>query len=510
MCACGNGAPGCHGRPAGRSDVGRHPLFEPDIELSLAHAHGVHVVSELSGVTFGLWNQAPIRHGTGAAVLHLPPTRLRGASSGSVGKFFPIRLTSEGWSMTAVNPDDAFRSRLRLSGSKDRVILVMALGILSAVSPMATDMYLASMPRVADYYQTSASAVQLTLTTYMVGMAVGQFLLGPISDMVGRHRLMVAGNVLFLATCLAIVVAPSIGIVIALRAVQGVSGAAGVVIARAVVSDIVTDRQAAKLFSVLATITSLAPVVAPLLGGVIASVAPWQVAFWALAGFGLLMLAGSVFVVPETLPVHKRHRGGLAGVVSISLAVMRNRAFMAYSLAFGFTFGSLFSYISASSFVLQSVLGFSALGYSVIFAVNAGGSIVGALVNTRLVDRIEPGLILRTAITTACVVNIAGLALILAGVTGWPTLVHLFVNQACVGFIMGNAVAMAQGRVPGRAGAGSAVLGTVQFLFGGLVSPLTGIAGQHTAVPMAVSMAICSSLAFCAVAAAGRLTRREG
>lgn len=411
--------------------------------------------------------------------------------------------------MSAVNPDDGFRSRLRLSGGKDRVVLVMALGVLSAVSPMATDMYLASMPRVADYFQTSASAVQLTLTTYMVGMAFGQFLLGPVSDMVGRHRLMVAGNVLFLASCLAIVVAPSIGVVIALRAVQGVSGAAGVVIARAIVSDISTDRQAAKLFSVLATITSLAPVVAPLLGGMIASVAPWQAVFWALAGFGLLMLAGSVFVVPETLPAAKRHRGGLVGVVGISWAVLRTPSFMAYALTFGFTFGSLFSYISASSFVLQNVLGFSALGYSAVFAVNAGGAIVAALINTRLVDRIEPGTILRMAVVTACVVNVAGLGLVLAGITGWPTLAHLFVNQACLGFIMGNAVALSQGRVPGRAGAGSAVLGTVQFLFGGLVSPLTGVAGQHTAVPMAVSMAACSALALGAVLTAARLARAE-
>ncbi|WP_256128154.1 multidrug effflux MFS transporter, partial [Arthrobacter sp. SDTb3-6] len=389
------------------------------------------------------------------------------------------------------------------------VLLVMALGILSAVSPMATDMYLASMPRVTEFFQTSASAVQLTLTTYMVGMAVGQFLLGPVSDMVGRHRLMVAGNVLFLATCIAIVFAPSIGAVIGLRAVQGVSGAAGVVIARAVVSDIASDGQAAKLFSVLATITSLAPVVAPLFGGVIASVAPWQAVFWALAVFGLLMLAGSVLVVPETLPVEKRHRGGLGGVVGNALAVMRTHSYMAYVMTFGFTFGALFSYISASSFVFQNVLGFSALGYSVVFAVNAGGAIVGALINTRLVDKVAPATILRTAITTACVVNLVGLGLVLGGLTGWPTLVHLFVNQACLGFIMGNSVALAQGRVPGRAGAGSAVLGTIQFLFGGLVSPLTGIAGQHSAVPMAVSMAACSALALAAVLAAGRFVRQE-
>jgi DHA1 family bicyclomycin/chloramphenicol resistance-like MFS transporter len=405
-------------------------------------------------------------------------------------------------------PDDPVRSRLRLSGGKDRVVLVAALGILSAVSPMATDMYLASMPAMAWHFGASASAVQLTLTTYMVGMAVGQFLLGPVSDVLGRHRLMVAGNALFLLSSVAVVLAPTIGTVLVLRAVQGLAGAAGVVIARAVVSDIASGRGAAKLFSVLATITSLAPVVAPLLGGVIATVAPWQTVFWVLAAFGLLMLACSVLVVPETLPPHRRHRGGVGAVVTGSWRVLRTPSFMAYALAFGLAFGALFSYISASSFVLQNVLGYSALGYSVVFAVNAGGSILGAVVNTRLVDRVEPGTILRTAIVVMAAVNVVGLGLVLAGITGWTTLAHLFVSQTCIGFVMGNAVALAQGRVPGRAGAGSAVLGLVQFLLGGLVSPLTGLAGQHTAVPMAVSMAVCSLLAAGAVLLARRLSRR--
>ncbi|MGO4493776.1 multidrug effflux MFS transporter, partial [Arthrobacter sp. 2YAF22_2] len=387
--------------------------------------------------------------------------------------------------MDSPHDKDRFRSRLNLPGGKDRILLLLALGILSAVSPMATDMYLASMPGMAGYFRTPTSVVQLTLTTYMVGMAVGQFLLGPISDVVGRHRLMVAGNVLFLLSSVALALAPSIELVLALRGLQGVAGAAGVVIARAVVSDLATGRTAAKLYSMLATITSLAPVVAPLLGGVIATVAPWQAVFWALTGFGALMLASSVLVVPETLPLHKRRRGGVKAVVEASWSVLRNQSFMAYALAFGFTFGALFSYISASSFVVQNVLGYSAIGYSVIFAVNACGMIMAALINTRLVDRLAPGVILLSAVVVLCAVNVAGLALILAGIAGWTTLLQLFLTQSCIGFIMGNATALAQGRVPGRAGAGSAMLGLVQFLLGGLVSPLTGVGGQHSAIPMA-------------------------
>lgn len=410
--------------------------------------------------------------------------------------------------MSPSSPGDPVRSRLRLSGGTDRVVLVAALGVLSAVSPLATDMYLASMPAMAAHFGAPASAVQLTLTSYMLGMALGQFLLGPVSDVLGRHRLMVAGNAVFLLSSVAVVLAPTIGAVVALRGVQGAAGAAGVVIARAVVSDIASGRRAAQLFSVLATITSLAPVVAPLVGGLIATVAPWQTVFWVLAAFGLLMLACSVLVVPETLPPHRRHRGGVRAVVGGSWRVLRTPSFLAYALAFGLAFGALFSYVSASSFVVQNVLGFSALGYSAVFAVNACGSILGAVVNTRLVGRVEPGAVLRTALVVMAVVNVAGLGLVLAGITGWTTLAHLFASQSCIGFVLGNAVALAQSRVPGRAGAGSAVLGLVQFLLGGLVSPLTGLAGQHSAVPMAVAMAVCSLLAVGAVLLAGRLSHR--
>ncbi|MEH0108807.1 multidrug effflux MFS transporter [Tersicoccus sp. MR15.9] len=408
--------------------------------------------------------------------------------------------------MTSATPDEPVRSRLRLSGGRDRAVLIGALGILSAVSPLATDMYLASMPGLSAWFGTSASAVQLTLTSYMIGMALGQFFLGPVSDVLGRHRLLVAGNAVFLVCSVLIVFAPSIGVMIALRALQGAAGAAGVVIARAIVADIATGRQAAKLYSILATITSVSPVVAPLLGGVIATVAPWQAVFWALTVFGAVMLVCSVVVVPETLPPAARHHA-LRGVLGLSLRVMRTGSFMAYAFTFAFSFGSLFSYISASSFVIQNVLGFSALAYSVAFAVNACGAIVGGLVNARLVDRVEPAAILRVAVMVMAAVNLVGLVLILSGVTGWMTLVQLLIGQTAIGFIMGNAVAQAQSRVPGLAGAGAAVLGLLQFVLGGLVSPLTGIAGQHTAVPMALSMAVWSVLALGTAFLARRLSR---
>lgn len=288
----------------------------------------------------------------------------------------------QGPAMQDPGPRDLLRSRLGLRPRPrwDAVVLVGSLGVLSAVSPMATDMYLASMPEMAQWFGAPASVIQLSLTAYMVGMALGQFLLGPLSDVLGRRRLVLGGNLVFLLSSAAIIVAPHIGLVLGLRLLQGAAGAAEVVIARAVVSDIARGHRAAQLYSVLSLITSLAPVVAPLAGGVIATVADWRTAFAVLTAFGAVMPGCSLLVIPETLPPEARSRGGIGRILRNARAVLGDRRFTLHALSFAFAFGALFSYISASSFVIQDVLGFSALGYSVVFALNACGSIATGVV----------------------------------------------------------------------------------------------------------------------------------
>ena len=399
-----------------------------------------------------------------------------------------------------------FRSRLGLSPRVDRVVLIGALGILSAVSPMATDVYLASMPDIGQYFGSTASLVQLTLTTYMIGIALGQFVLGPLSDVLGRHKLMVAGNAVFVLASLGIVFAPTMETVLVLRGIQGVSGAAGVVIARAMVSDMTSGRTAAQLYSILALMTSLAPVVAPLLGGVIATVATWQVVFVVIAGFGALMLLCSVIVIPETLPRARRSQGGLGRIVRNAVTVVKDRRFTLYALSFAFAFGSLFAYVSASSFVVQNVMGYSAIAYSVIFAVNAAGAILTATINTKLVRTREPRALLLMGVTGMSVTACLNMILVLLGIVGVPTLILLFLMQSCIGFIFGNAVALAQQRAHAHnlSGTGSAVVGMSQFVLGGIVSPLSGLAGDHSAVPMVITMAACAIIALGTVLAARR------
>ena len=403
-------------------------------------------------------------------------------------------------------PPEPTRSRLRLPPRWDWTALVASLGVLSAVSPLATDMYLASMPEMAQWFGTSASMVQLSLTAYMVGMASGQFVLGPLSDVLGRHRLVVAGNLLFLLSSAGIIVSPDVRLVLALRLLQGAAGAAGVVIARAVVSDIAHGHRAAQLYTVLSLITSLAPVVAPLAGGLIATVADWRAVFAVLTAFGAVMLACSVLVLPETLPREARSRGGLGRIVGNAGRVLRDRRFTLYALSFAFAFGALFSYVSASSFVAQNVLGFSALGYSGIFALNACGSIATGILNTRVVGARAPESLLLAGVSGLALFSLLNLALALLGVLGAPTLVLLFLSQSCMGFVLGNAVALAQRRAQaaGLSGTGAAVVGTGQFAMAGLVTPLTGLGGEATAVPMLVCMAGCAAVSVVLVRIAGR------
>lgn len=398
-------------------------------------------------------------------------------------------------------------SRLHLAPRLDRSIFVLALGIIGAVSPMATDMYLASMPALATFYDAPISAIQLSLSTYMAGMAVGQFVIGPVSDVVGRHRLLVAGTTLFLLASLGIVFSPGVTTLLVLRGVQGFAGAAGVVIARAIVADIAEGVEAAKLYSLLGTIISVAPIIAPVMGGLIAAWAPWQVVFWALTGFGALMVLCVVCVIPETLPPQHRTQNSMVGSVLLAGTVMGNRRFMAWVIAMSLSFGSLFSYVSASSYVMQNVVGLSAIGYSVAFAAAACGSVISGLVNVRLLNRFSPARIMLTALAVQMLINVVGLLAVLWGAPEWTIVVHTITAQACVGFFMGNGIALAQAQVPGRAGAGSAVQGLITFLVGSAVSPLVGLGGEHTALPMSILMLVFTTAALLVAWQAARWTQ---
>lgn len=392
---------------------------------------------------------------------------------------------------TAVPPDVAAPT----GGPAPRRALPMTttvvLALLTAIAPLATDMYLPAFPRMAAELGTSATAVQLSLTTFMIGLALGQLVIGPLSDQRGRRGLLIAGSAVCAAAGLACALAPSIGFLVVARFLQGFSGAAGVVLSRAVVSDRARGNAAAKLFGLMMLIQGVAPVLAPLLGGTLVTAVGWRGVFGILAGLSALMLVGVVVLVPETLPRERRTAGGLAATARDARTVLTNRRYLGWTGALVFGFAAMFAYISASPFVLQNMLGLSVGAYSLAFAANALGLGVVAGAGTRLVDRFGPRRLLVTGVVTVAVLSVLLLVdVVLLDLPRWPTLVLLFLTVSSLGLVFGNATTLATDEVAHAAGTGSAVMGALQFGLGAVVSPLVGLRGEHDAVPMAVVMVV--------------------
>lgn len=244
--------------------------------------------------------------------------------------------------------------------------MLFGLALLSATAPLATDMYLPGLPVMSESLGTSTVGIQLTLTTFMAGLGVGQLIVGPLSDGWGRRRLLLAGTVVLALSSALCATAPTVEVLIAARLIQGFSGGTGIVLARAVIADRARGNEAARLFSVMMIIGGVAPIVAPLLGGVLLGPIGWRGIFWVLTGLAVLMIVAVLTVVPETLPPERRHSGGLAMLARNFGTVIGNRRFVGYAATFALGFGAMFSYISASPFVVQEVLGMTPGQFSLI------------------------------------------------------------------------------------------------------------------------------------------------
>lgn len=375
---------------------------------------------------------------------------------------------------------------MRLNGGT-----LAAFALLAAGGPFAIDMYLPAFPAIAADLNTTPSLVQLTLSTFMVGMALGQLFVGALSDTRGRHRLLVIGAVVSVAASASCALTTHINLLIAARFILGLGSGACVVLARACVSDLAHGRSAARAFSIMMTIQGLAPVIAPILGGLLAEPIGWRGLFWVLTGLAALQLAVAVLVVRETLPAESRTSGGLKAFFGNLVAVLRNRRFVGYLLAFSFGFGGLFAYISASPFIIQGQLGLPPVVYSVVFALNSLGIVIGSMINARIVGRMEPHVLLRNA---TYVLAVSGVALLLVPQSEWLVLPLLFIVASSLGFILGNATALGNGVVRERSGTGSAVMGFAQFLVGGMVSPLVGLCGNPI-IATGICITVCGAIA---------------
>jgi DHA1 family bicyclomycin/chloramphenicol resistance-like MFS transporter len=373
--------------------------------------------------------------------------------------------------------------------------------LLSFVVPLSTDMYLPGFPAIAHELGTDAAGVQLTLTAFLVGLAAGQLVLGPLSDRYGRRGpILLGAGICGLATALC-AVAPSIEVLLGLRFVMGFTGAAGVVVGRAVVTDIATGTAAARLFGLLMGLGGIAPIVAPIAGGlVVEGAGGWRAVFWVLAGTSALMFLAALWCVPETLPADRRQTDGDGSTLRAVGSVLSDRSYLGYTFAFCLTTAALFCYIAASPFLLQNVLGFSVGVASTVFSIGALTATASTLITSRLVGRYDPRLLLRVGLAILLASSATAL---LTTLTGQLTRVWVL-GLVGVGFIgLGQVFATATGlaleRVPHAAGTGSALLGTMQNVLGAAVAPLMGIAGEHTAVPLFTGMTVCTLLAVLAL-----------
>lgn len=380
-------------------------------------------------------------------------------------------------------------------GSASTVRLVVVLGMLSMFGPISLDLYLPALPALAADLRSSTSAAQLSITACLLGLAVGQLVAGPLSDQYGRRRPLVVGLVVYLLSSAACAFAPTIEVLVVLRLVQGLAGAAGIVIARAVARDLYSGRRLVIIFSRLILVNGLAPVLAPVIGGQLALVTSWRGIFLVLAAFGVVLLAAGVFGVPESLPPQRRRAGGVRDTLRSFRTLLVDRLFVGVVLAAGFAGASMFAYIAGATFVLQRLYGLSAQQFSFAFGANALGIMLFGQLGARLAHRWTPHRVMALGLLMN-LLGSAGLALtVVVGLGLWPLLASLFVMVSALGLVFPTSTALALADHPERAGAASSLLGLGQYVMGAVVAPLVGLAGEDTAVPLGVVALACSAVA---------------
>lgn len=388
--------------------------------------------------------------------------------------------------------DTALAAETTVASAPSKARFVLILGALSGLAPLSIDMYLAAFPAMATEFHASAAGVQLSLTACTIGLAIGQLVIGPLSDAFGRRLPLLAGLAVFTVASVLCAFAPSAPALAALRLAEGIGGAAGIVISRAVVRDLYSGVAVARFFSLLMLVTGLAPILAPLIGGQLLRVTSWQGVFVVLATVGLLLSIAAALGLPETLPAERRRPGSTADTLRVFAGLLGDRMFLGYALSAALGFAALFAYVSGSSFVLQNAFGLSPQLFTLVFGVNSVGIMIVGQINGRLVGRIPPRTLLGFGLGTIALGSVSVLVVSIAGIGLMGLLPALFLVVPSIGLVFPNATALALSGHPETAGSASALLGVLQFLAGGIAAPLVGSAGTNTAIPMGLVMATAS------------------
>lgn len=376
------------------------------------------------------------------------------------------------------------------------VWLIALLGSLTAFGPLSLDLYLPALPKLATDFGTSSSLAQLSLTSCMIGLSVGQLFAGAWSDISGRRGPLLVGLAVYGIASVLCALSPSIGTFVALRFIQGFAGSAGIVIARAAARDLYEGPELTRFFAMLMLVNGAAPILSPVIGGQLMKVMSWEGLFYVLAGWGLLLFVGVLFGLPETLRAEKRMTGGLGETLRTFRKLLGNRRFMGFALTKGLVSAAMFAYISGSPFVLQNIYGVSPQLFSVFFAVNGLGIIIGGQLTGRLAARVDEKKLFVTGLGVALCGGIWLLSTILLDAPLAMIVIPLFFVVSSVGIVSTSGFVLAMGDQGHAAGSASALLGLMTFLLGGMLAPLVGIAGSSNALPMGV---IITALECCAV-----------
>ncbi len=380
-------------------------------------------------------------------------------------------------------------------GAGRRVVYIILLGALTALGPFTIDLYLPAFPVLQQDFHTTAAAIQLTLTGTMIGFALGQLIVGPLSDKVGRRPPLLAVTALHVIASVGAALAPDLTLLAVARVLMGMGAAAGGVVAMAIVRDLFGGRRLVVMLSRLALVSGVAPVIAPLIGSALLAVMPWRGIFVVLAVYGFVMLVSAIALVPETLPKARRGAAGGATVLQRYRSVFSDRVFVGVLIIGGMTFSGLFSYLSSSSFLFQEGYGFDAQQYGLLFAVNSLGVVLGVQTASRLAARFGPQWVL--AFSTGVLV-LASLAIIVFDQLGlglWPTMAALFVFMTACGFTFPCVQVLALDRHGAAAGTAASIIGACNFGVAGLISPIVGWIARDagiTATTMASVMVGCA------------------
>jgi DHA1 family bicyclomycin/chloramphenicol resistance-like MFS transporter len=387
---------------------------------------------------------------------------------------------------TVVHPGDSLSRR-------QRVVYVIVLGALTALGPFTIDLYLPAFPAIEGDFDVTAAAIQLTLTATTIGFALGQLVVGPWSDSVGRRLPLIVATAVHIIASFGVALAPSIELVGLFRVLQGMGAAGGGVVAMAMVRDLFGGLPLVRMLSRLALVSGLAPILAPVIGSQLLLVLDWRGIFWFLTAYGVLAILAGIFFLVETLPPARRRDKGHSSALERYKSLFSDHVFVGTALIAGMTFTGLFAYLSSSSFLFQQVYGFNAQQFGLLFAVNSLGIVAGVQTSSRLAKIIAPQWILTGAVTgmllsatTIVLLDISG-----AGLIGILIPLWFFIASCGFAFPMQNVLALANHG--GEAATAASVMGAVNFGLAGILSPIVGLFGIYNAIPMGTLM-ICSSV----------------